>query len=68
MKVIGELNKTIQIAKVHVWSVRCTAQFRCRYVFDLIAANEKKYEVTWCYNECHHEKGPMDGDRGTIKK
>ena len=28
---------------------------------------EKQYEVTWCYNEHHHAKGPMDGIGGTIK-
>ena len=66
-KVIEELNKTIQIAKVHVWSDGCAAQFRSRYVFDLIAQIDGKYGVTWCYNERHHGKGPMDGVGGTIK-
>ena len=28
---------------------------------------DRKYEVTWCYNERHHRKGPMDGIGGTIK-
>ena len=37
MKVIEELNKTVQIAKVHVWSDGCAAQFHSQYVFDLIA-------------------------------
>ena len=37
MKVIEELNKTIQIPKVHVWSDGCAAQFHSRYIFDLIA-------------------------------
>ena len=27
----------------------------------------KKYKVEWCYNERHHDKGPIDGIRGTIK-
>ena len=67
VKVIKELNKTVQIAKVHVWSDGCAAQFRSRYVFDLIARIDRKYEVTWYYNECHHGKGPMDGVGGTIK-
>ena len=66
-KVIEELNKTVQIAKVHVWSDGCAAQFRSRYVFDLIAQIDEKCEVIWCYNERHHGKGPMDGVGGTIK-
>ena len=37
MKVIEELNKTVQIAKVHAWSHGCAAQFHSQYVFDLIA-------------------------------
>jgi len=24
-------------------------------------------EITWCYNERHHGKGPMDGIGGTLK-
>ena len=66
-KVIEELNKTVQIAKVHVWSDGCAAQFRSRYVFDLIAQIDEKCEVIWCYNERHHGKGPMDGCRGDNK-
>ena len=68
MKVIEELNKTVQIAKVHIWSDGCAAQFRSRYVFDLIARIYRKYEVRWYYNERHHGKGSMDGVEGDNKE
>ena len=54
-------------AKVHVWSDECVAQFRSRYVLDLIARIDRKYEVTWCYNERHHGKSLMGGIGGRIK-
>ena len=28
---------------------------------------DKKYDVTWCYNERHHGKGPMDELGGAVK-
>ena len=64
MKVIEELNKTVQITNVHLWTGGCAAQFRSRYVFDLIARIDRKYEVTWCYKERYLGKDPMDGVRG----
>ena len=67
MKLIEELNKSIQIVKVYVWSDGCTAQFCSRYVFPFIARIDRKYEVTWFYNEGHHWKGPMSSVWETIK-
>ena len=67
MKVIEELGKTVQIKKLNVWSDGCAAQFRSRFVFDLISRIDRKYEIAWFYNERHHGKGPMDGVGGTLK-
>ena len=54
IKVIEELNKIVQIAKVHVWSDGCVAYFCSGCAFHLIAQTERMYEVTWCYSESHH--------------
>ena len=67
IKVIEELNKIVQIAKVHVWSDGCVAYFCSGCAFHLIAQTERMYEVTWCYSESHHWKRPMYGVGRTIK-
>ena len=50
-----------------IWSDGCSAQFRSRFVFKLLAGINSSIKLTWCYNERHHGKGPMDGIGGTIK-
>ena len=52
---------------VFVWSDGCAAQFRSRYVFTLLSTLDTSLNLTWCYNERHHGKGPMDGIGGTLK-
>ena len=47
MKVIEELGQTVQIKKLNVWSDGCAAQFRSRFVFDLISRIDRKYEIAW---------------------
>ena len=46
---------------------RCAAQFRSRYVFTLLSTFDTSVNLTWCYNERHHCKGPMKGIGGTLK-
>ena len=51
-----------------VWSDGCASQFRSRYVFKLLSGIDLSLNLTsWCYNERHHGKGPMDGIGGTLK-
>lgn len=50
-----------------VWSDGCASQFRSRYVFKLLSGIDSSINLTWCYNERHHGKGPMDGVGGTLK-
>ena len=50
-----------------VLSDGCAAQFRSRFVFKLLAGIDSSLNLTWCYNERHHGKGPMDGIGGTLK-
>ena len=68
IRVLEEVTKEMPgISRLYLWSDGCAAQFRSRFVFDLISRMDKKYDVTWCYNERHHGKGPMDGIGGTVK-
>ena len=51
---------------VYVWSDGVRSQFRCRYVFKLLASIALPVKtLSWYYNERHHGKGPMDGIGGT---
>ena len=51
-----------------VWSDGMGAQFRSKFIFQLLAGNLfPDKSLSWCYNERHHGKGPMDGVGGTIK-
>ena len=36
-------------------------------VFKLLSSIDLSLNITWCYNERHHSKGPMDGIGGTLK-
>lgn len=72
LRVIEELMKSFkdmfsETIPIYVWSDGCASQFRSRFVFDLISRMERRFDITWCYNERHHGKGPMDGLGGTIK-
>ena len=49
---------------IYVWSNGLPAQFRSRLIFDLISKMDRKYNVTWCYDECRPGEGPMDGTGG----
>ena len=55
-------------SNLYVWSDGMGAQFRSRFVLQILACAvfQEKYLV-WCYNERHHGKGPMDGVGGTVK-
>ena len=51
-----------------LWSVGMGAQFRSRFIFQLLAGTIFwNKPLCWFYNERHHDKGPMDGVGGTIK-
>ena len=50
--------------KVHIWSDGCAAQLHSQYVFILIARINRKYQLTWCYNEHHYGKSPMGSAGG----
>ena len=69
-KVIEEIElkngKTYE--NLYVWSDGMGAQFRSRFVFQILACAifQEKYLVL-CYNERHHGKGPMDGVCGTVE-
>ena len=66
-KVIGHVREKLdrQISRVYIVSDGCSAQFRSRFVFNLLI--QKDLQLEWHYNEAHHGKGPMDGIGGTIK-
>ena len=69
-KVVEELERKHRKSyeNLCIWSDRMGAQFRSRFVFKLLAgAMLPKKSLTWCYNERHHGKGPMDGVGGTVK-
>ena len=50
-----------------VWSDDCSAQFRSRFVFKLLSSIDSSLNITWCYNERHHGKGPVDVIGGPLK-
>ena len=50
-----------------VWSDGCSAQFRPQFDFKLLSIIDLSLNITWCYNERNHDKGPMDGIGGTLK-
>ena len=53
---------------VEIWIDGCSAQFRSRYVFFLIAKTVlKSKKLSWNYNE-RWTDGPMDGVGGTLKR
>ena len=54
--------------KTILWSDGSDAQFRSRFIFQLVAGTLfLNKSLCWYYNERHHGKGPMDGVGGTIK-
>ena len=55
------------LQKLIIWSDGCAAQFRSRFVFELVSVYQPDLFLEWHYNEAHHGKGPMDGIGGTIK-
>ena len=50
-----------------VWSDGCSVQFCSQFVFKLLSSTDSSLNITCCYNERHHGKGPMDGIGGTLK-
>ena len=50
-----------------IWSEDAASQFRSRFVFKLLSRVDSSLNLTWCYNERHHGKGPMDGIGRTLK-
>ena len=64
---IKKVQRHTNLTKIIMWSNGCSAQFRSRFVFKLLANYRKDLQLEWNYNEAHHDKGPMDGIRGTIK-
>ena len=53
---------------VILWSDGMGAQFRSRFIFQLLSGTMfLNKSLCWFYNERHHGKGPMDGVGGTIK-
>ena len=70
LKIIDHLReKQHLLLKINavIWSDGCSAQFRSRFVFKLLAGINSSINITWCYNERHHGKGSMHGIGGTIK-
>ena len=51
-----------------MWSDGIGDQFRCCFVFTLLAGTLLlNKSLMWFYNDCHHGKGPMDGVGRTMK-
>ena len=63
-----ELKNGKSYDNLYVWSDGMGAQFRSRFVFQILACEifQEKH-LLWFYNERHHGKGPMDGVDGTVK-
>ena len=59
--VIKEVERHTSLTKIVMWGDGCTAQFRSRFVFKLLANYRRDLQLEWNYNETHHGKGPMDG-------
>ena len=69
-KVVEEIERKRRKSyeNLYVWSYGMGAEFRCRSLFKLSASTVlSNKSLTWCYNERHHGKGPMDGVGGTVK-
>ena len=64
---IKEVERHTNLIKIIMWSDGCTAQFRSRFVFKLLANSRRDLQLEWNYNDAHHCKGPLDGIGGTIK-
>ena len=45
-----------------IWSDGFSEKFRSQF-----PSTDSSLNITWCYNERHHNKGPMDGIGGTLK-
>ena len=56
--IIEEIEKTMDLSKVIVWSDGCGAQFRSRFVFKFLSSYRTDLIIEWNYNEAHHGKGP----------
>ena len=53
---------------LYVWSDGMGAQFRSRFVFQILAGTIlPNKSFMWLYNERLHGKGPMNGVGGTVK-
>ena len=65
--IIEEIEKTMDLSKVIVWSDGCGVQFCSRFVFKFLSFYRTDLIIEWNYNEAHHGKGPMDGIGSTIK-
>ena len=50
-----------------VWSDGFSALFQSQFVFKLLSRIDSCLNITWCYNERHHGKGPINGTGGTLK-
>ena len=57
-----ESNHSKCYENLYVWSDGMGAQFRSRFVFQILAGAILPKSLMWLYKECHHGKGPMDGD------
>ena len=51
-----------------VWSDGCSTQFGFQFIFKLLSSVDSFLNITWCCNERHHGKEPIDGIGGTLKK
>ena len=53
---------------VVLWSSDMGAQFRSRFIFQLLTSTMfLNKSLCWFYNEKHHDKGPIDSVGGTIE-
>ena len=62
-----ELKNGKSYENLYVWSDGMGAQFRSRFVFQILACAIFQEKHVWYYNERHHGKGLMDGVGGTVK-
>ena len=44
----------------------CSAQFRSRFIFKLLASVNSSLNTAWRYNKRHHGQGPNDSIEGTF--
>ena len=69
-KVVEEIERKRRKSyeSLYIWSDGMGAEFRSRSIFKLLTSTVlSNKSLTWCYNERHHGKGPMDGVGGTVK-